>query len=106
MIPLIVFSGGRTLGPMSETYTGRGTLMFNGEEHPCTYRLDTFVAGRMRSGDGLVEAAPSAIWSAFTADRAVVKMEDGRTFPIIITGNTNGATAPFKLAGALSDPTS
>lgn len=89
---------------MSETYTGRGTLTVNGEDHPCAYHLDIYEDRRLKSGSGAIETAPSAIWAAFTAGKAVVTMEDGRTFPVIVDGPTNGGTASFKLAGAISAP--
>lgn len=88
---------------MSESYTGRGTLTVDGQDHPCAYHLDVYEDRRMQTGSGAIEAAPSALWDAFRATKATVTMEDGRTFPVIVTGDMSGGTASFKLAGAISD---
>lgn len=85
---------------MSETYSGSGLLIVNGAEHPCTYRLDIQVGRGRRTGAGTVAGSFAGLWAAFDAAKAVIRMKDGRAFPVIITRFSAGQdTAPFQMAG-------
>lgn len=89
---------------MRESYSGPGTLFVGDKEFPCTYSLSIYPSGTMRTGNGTIEADYMALWASFEADRSRIRMENGRSFPIIIRSLGGGqGRAPFDLAGAISD---
>ena len=90
---------------MSETFSGPGTLIVDGTEHPCQYHLDIYEDRRLKSGSGFVVSTPSALWAGFNADKCSITMSDGRSFPIIINSYSPGnGDAAFKMAGGFLEP--
>ncbi|MDB5472270.1 MAG: hypothetical protein JWR84_3830 [Caulobacter sp.] len=89
--------------PMDQTHTGTGYLITDGTEHLCQYHLELRNNG-LKSGAGFVVSTPDALWSAFNATRALIRMSDGRSFPMIVTSFSPGnEDAPFQMAGDFLD---
>ncbi|CAN7170034.1 hypothetical protein [Brevundimonas sp. LjRoot202] len=85
---------------MDQTHKGEGTLIVDGEEHPCRYHLDIYVDRRMKTGEGTVSAEPQVLWDAFNKQKTRCRMSDGRVFPLIITRWGAGSNvAAFRMAG-------
>lgn len=89
---------------MPETHTGTGYLVADGTDHLCQYHLGVHEDRRMRRGEGFVVSTEQALELAFEASRCMLRLNDGRSCPIIITRYSPGnRDAAFQMAGGFVD---
>lgn len=89
---------------MTQTLIGVGGLVIKGAAHSCRYHIDIDHRRGKTSGAGFLIGASDVLRSAQDASRCILRLEDGRSCPIVVTSYHSGnADAAIALNGNLSE---
>ena len=88
---------------MTQTLIGIGRLLVQGVSHPCRYHVDINDRRGERGGAGFLIGSLEALSSALTARRCLLRLDDGRSCPVVVTSYHSGNTdAAIRVSGSLT----
>ncbi|NUP15404.1 MAG: hypothetical protein HOZ81_04735 [Streptomyces sp.] len=85
---------------MAKRYESEAVVIIDGEEIPTYARFDVFTDGGLKRWNGaLGTTAPDIAFKLVTAQRSVLRMPDGKEFPIIASGRDGADGIGFTGSG-------
>lgn len=88
--------------PPKPPHTGQGALTLARRTHPVTFEVRYVDSQGRRHAKGGVTGAPETMREAFRTGRAILALDDGKSFVVAIVAHSEGSpTAYFESADEL-----